>query len=335
MNLLSIVIVSYKSRDLLLQCIGSIYAETSDNIFEIIIVDNDSRDDSRAAVMHAYPAIRWVQLTYNAGFARANNEGIRQSPGSTVLLLNADTLITGRAIEKCFQMLAASAYVAAGIQLLNEDGSEQISGLFDMRGGLNYLLPLPYLGRLVRNLGRMLKVDKPHLTQQNAITEVDWINGAFLMVKKPAIEAAGLMDEDFFLYAEEAEWCGRLRKTGRLCVFGSITSTHLEGGIVNEQTGSSSKTKHFLFDRKGLQIMLSNFVRIRKQFGAGWFLFVLFFYLLEIIVYPVGILIGKLFGKKHADDSLTSYRGYCRNMLLILRHTGIILRNRPHFYKVL
>jgi glycosyltransferase involved in cell wall biosynthesis len=301
----------------------------------MIIVDNDSGDNSEQAVRQAFPGVKWIGLPYNAGFARANNEGIRAAEGNAILLLNADTLIEGRAIEKCYSALISSSYMAAGIQLLNADRSPQISGLYDVKGGMNYLLPLPYLGNLVRSLGSWFRIGKPHAGDSGSLTEVDWINGAFLMAKREAIEKAGLMDEDFFLYAEEAEWCSRLRQTGPLCIFGFISSVHLEGETVNSVTGSSSKKDHNLSDRKGLQIMLSNFVRIRKQYGGSWFLLILFFYILEIPVYFAGLLLGKLIGKEDPGDNFQYFRGYCRNVAIIIKHSGIILRNEPHFYKVL
>jgi GT2 family glycosyltransferase len=117
------------------------------------VVDNASGDDSRERIIGAYPDARWVQMDYNAGFARANNAGIRLSSGRIVLLLNSDTLIEERAIEGCCRELAASSYVAGGVQLLNADRTPQISGNYFMRGGLNYLLPLPYLGGLIKKAG--------------------------------------------------------------------------------------------------------------------------------------------------------------------------------------
>ncbi len=331
MNLLTIIIVHYKSRDLLLNCLQTVFDQTDPAGFEVIVVDNDSKDDSRAVVLGKFPVVRWIDMDYNAGFARANNAGIRAAKGDTVLLLNADTLILEHAIDQCHQALLSSDFAAAGIQLLNEDGSPQISGLFDMKGGLNYLLPLPLLGKLVKGLGRLAGIAKPHATETGALLRVDWINGAFLMVKKEAIRQAGMLDPDFFLYAEEAEWCGRLRKTGALCIFGTIHSVHLEGETVNAAFGTSSKVHHNLSDKKGLQIMLSNFLRIRKQFGKGWFLLILVFYTAELPLY----LIAALFSRRDSVYSMSSFRGYYHNLKILLGYTRRIYRNRPHFYKVL
>ncbi len=171
------------------------------------------------------------------------------------------------------------------------------------------------------------------LPDANGIVEVDWINGAFLMVKKEAIDKAGLMDEDFFLYAEEAEWCSRLKKIGKLCIYGDINIIHLQGEISNETFASSGKGYFNLFDRKGLQIMLSNLVRIRKQFGITWFLFILFIYVLEIPIFFIGVVFSIIiFSKKY---SFLQVKNYAMNILSVLKLTPTILRNQPHFYKVL
>jgi len=330
--LLSIIIVNYKSAGLILDCLRSLYAMPGEYPFEVLVVDNASGDDSQQLVTTAFPGVHWLNFNYNAGFARANNEGIRQAAGDTVLLLNGDTLPDAPTILSCYRRLLESGYIAAGVQLLNPDGSPQVSGMYVMKGGLNYLLPLPYLGSLIRAAGQAVKVKAPHVRGADvaggAAVEVDWINGAFLMVRKDAIEKAGLLDEDFFLYAEEAEWCSRLKKTGPLCIFGDLNIVHLQGETANQEFGSTGKGYYNLYDRKGLQIMLSNFVRIRKQFGTGWFLVQLLFYLADIPVFFTGLAFSRRY-------SFAQFRHYCKNIGVILRLSPTIIGNKPYFYKVL
>ncbi len=213
---LSIIIINYKCGQLIINCIQSIYDQSSTLSYDIIVVDNHSEDNSREIITGKFPLVVWIDMKYNSGFARANNEGIRKSEGKTVLLLNPDTVIENNAIEKCYQLLNNSEFVACGIQLLNGDRTPQISGNYVMKGGLNYLLPLPFLGEILKLPATIFKVKKPHVPDAKGTVEVDWINGAFLMVKKSAINQAGLMDEDFFLYAEEAEWCSRLKKNRKI-----------------------------------------------------------------------------------------------------------------------
>jgi GT2 family glycosyltransferase len=334
-NELSIIIINYKSAQLVVDCLRTVFAETKKISFEVIVIDNDSKDNSKEIILSAYPQVRWIDMYYNAGFARANNEGIRQSDGDIVLLLNPDTLIKNNAIEKCRELIAASEYVACGAQLINKDSSPQISGNYFMKGGLNYLLPLPFFGNLVKWTGNLFHVKKPNVPDSDSTIEVDWINGAFLMVKKTAIEKAGLLDEDFFLYAEEAEWCSRLNKVGKLCIFGSLKVVHLQGETAVSAFGSADKSYYNLFDRKGLQIMLSNLVRIRKQFGIMWFLIILLFYIVDIPVFFVGLFLAKIFFGKNTKYSFVQFMGYCRNMIAIIKITPTIFRNKPYFYKVL
>jgi GT2 family glycosyltransferase len=332
---LSIIIVNYKSAQLIIDCLNLIYTEVKERGFEIIIVDNASGDDSEHRLLSAFPRVVWIQMGYNSGFARANNEGIRHSHGDAVLLLNGDTLPDPNAIIECYRRLVCSAYIGAGVQLLNSDGSPQISGNYFMKGGLNYLLALPYLGKVIRRLGEWLKVKKPHVPDACDTVEVDWINGAFLMVKKSPIDTTGLLDEDFFLYAEEPEWCWRLKKSGRLCIFGDLKIVHLQGETANQTFGSEGKGYYNLFDRKGLQIMLSNFVRIRKQFGIGWFLVQLLFYMLEIPVFGSGILFSRMTAKRNVRYSWAQFRQYCKNVGFVIGKSTIIISNKPYFYKVL
>ena len=263
----------------------SIYDQNSGINFEIIVVDNHSQDGSEQIIKSSYPEITWIEMGYNSGFARANNKGIKVSKGKVVLLLNSDTIIKDNAIEKCLNCFYLSTYVACGVQLLNSDGTPQISGNYAMKGGLNYLLPLPFLGNFLKSVANIFGVKKPNIPDASGVVEVDWINGAFLMVKKDAIEKAGLLDEDFFLYAEEAEWCSRLKRIGKLCIYGNVNVIHLQGETSNETFNSSGKGYMNLFDRKGRQIMISNLVRIRKEFGAIWFMIILAFYFLEIPVF--------------------------------------------------
>ena len=330
---LSIIIVNYKTPGLLLDCLATMHKDAVAAEFEIIVVDNCSGDESQALVSGAFPRVVWVQMEYNAGFSRANNAGIRRASGDTMLLLNTDTLPPGAVIGECYRRLRLSGYIACGVQLLNEDGTPQISGNFVMKGGLNYLLPLPYGGAIIRNMGRLAGVDKPHVPGKGGIVEVDWINGAFLMVKRDAIDQAGMMDEDFFLYAEESEWCGRLKKAGPICLYGDLEVVHLQGVTAGELYGSKARGYVNLFDRKGLQVMLSNFVRIRKQFGTGWFIIQLLFYIADVPLFFLGMLFSYLAGRR--SYSWRQFGQFCANVAFIVGKSPVILRNKPYFYKVI
>ena len=335
MGLLSIIVINYQSSHLIHDCLNSLYRETRKTNFEIIIVDNHSEDGSRERLTQAFPNIIWIQMNDNAGFARANNQGIRHAKGDTILLLNPDTIIEGAAIDECYEQFISSPYIACSVQLLNPDRSPQITGNYFMTGGLNCLLPLPYLGSFLGGTAKFLGIKSPNIPDAIRPVEVDWVNGAFLMVKKHAFDKAGLMDEDFFLYAEEAEWCYRLRQTGKICLFGNIHILHLQGETANQVFGSAGKGYYNLFNRKGLQIMVSNFVRIRKQYGIFWFLLNLMVYTIEIPVFLIGILLSKLLFGRKAKYSFSQLIQFTGNLVTIWGLIFTIIRNRPHFYKVL
>jgi hypothetical protein len=143
------------------------------------------------------------------------------------------------------------------------------------------------------------------------------------------------MDEDFFLYAEEIEWCSRLRRLGKLALYGQFHVVHIQGATANESFGSSGKGYYNLYDRKGLQILLSNFVRIRKQFGVGWFLGHVSFYVLEIPVFLFGLLVSRIGSGGRPGYSFRQFRQYCGNVGFIIGKSLTIIRNKPYFYKVL
>ena len=332
---LSIIIVNFKSPELTVDCLATVYGQTRTIDFEVILVDNNSADNSRELICESYPEVQWIAMDYNAGFARANNAGIRRARGEVILLLNSDTLNVNSAIENCFLKFIDSTYVACGVQLLNTDGTPQISGNYVMKGGLNHLLPLPYVGKLIRWAGNLFSVRKPNVPDASDEVKVDWINGAFLMVRKSAIDRAGVLDEDFFLYAEEAEWCSRLRKVGEMCIYGQFKVVHLQGASADKTFQSRQKGYQNLYDRKGMQIMLSNLVRVRKEFGVSWFLFQLLMFTATIPLFFVLGFLENLFTLRNPFRDLLLAVGFTKNVMKVWSLSGTIIRNRPFFYKVL
>lgn len=332
--MLSIIIVNYKSEQHLINCLNSIFKQTSNIDFEVMVVDNSTSGIDAMRALAAFPLVRRIPMNYNAGFARANNEGIRQAVGEIILLLNPDTLVEDNAIEKVYVDFLNSSCIACGVQLLNPDHTKQISGNYAMKGGLNYLLPLPYTGWLVKKLGELFKVKKPHVEDAKGVVEVDWINGAFLMVKKSAFQIAGLMDEDFFLYAEEAEWCSRLKKAGTLCIFGKYHVVHLQGESANEAFGSAGKGYYNLYDNKGRQLLVSNLVRIRKQFGIGWFFFHLVAATFTIPVFFIVGFVHRLFTLRNPFSHFSQAGNFASNVFYVWRLVPVIISRKPYFYKV-
>lgn len=326
--MLSIIIVNYKTPQLTLNCIASVVKEESFSDYEIIVVDNDSNDGLEALLEKRFPAVKFIQMGYNSGFARANNKGIRAAAGDCYLLLNSDTVTLKDTITRCYKDFKQLEHVACGVQLLYADGSPQTSGYFIKKGGLNFILQLPFFGRILKKAGEMAGAKKPGISLADVRVEVDWINGAFLMVKKEAVEKAGLLDEDFFLYSEEVEWCSRLHKQGTLCIYGDYKLIHLCGESAMSTFNSDDRSYSNIYDRKGLQIMLSSFVRIRKEFGVHWFLVNLVVFIAEIpFLFFLSIFSGKF--------NFKLFKGYCKNVFTVISKSYTIIRNQPYFYKVL
>ena len=332
---LSIIIINYKSAHHILTCIESIYKETHKHSFEIIVVDNDSGDDSEDKIRNSYPAIKWFQSGYNAGFARANNIGIRAASGEDILILNGDTIILESALDKTIDHFKKKKdAVACGVQLLNPDENHQISGAYFKKGGLNLLLPLPYLGRLVRYLGQKLKTKIPSVKSVSSEQEVDWIVGAFIMVKKSVLEKSGLFDEDFFMYAEEIEWCSRLRKQGKLYLFQEPKVIHIGGGTSDNYYDTDNDNSNNLWSKKARQIIISRLLQIRKQFGIFYYVIIVCFFIIEIPIFAIGLLLEKIFSRRTAKYTWENVSGFITNTGYILKYFLKILVNKPFFYKV-
>src|SRR3954466_7017008 len=109
---LSIIIVNYRSAHLILDCLESIYRFNETFSFEVVVADNSNEDGEKETVLQRFPQVRWIHMNDNAGFARANNTGMKSATGDVFLLLNPDTLAVDNSIEKCFEVLQASTYVA-------------------------------------------------------------------------------------------------------------------------------------------------------------------------------------------------------------------------------
>jgi GT2 family glycosyltransferase len=333
---LSIIIVNYKTPTLVIDCLETVYGQTHGCRFEVIVVDNHSEDESRQRITGRFPQVTWIQLGNNSGFARGNNAGIRAATGRYILLLNGDTLIKEDALSATVALMDAHANVAAcGVQLLNADGTYQMSGAHMKKGGLNTLLPIPYLGSWVRGLGRWIKTTVPSVSAVPDQLEVGWISGAFLCVRKSILEKSGLLDEDFFMYAEEIEWCARLGKQGPLYLFGKPQVIHLGGGtsseVYNVQGWDNSRD---LWSRKAKQIMVSSLLRVRKQFGVFWFFVILGAYTFGIPVFAIGLFFEKTFRGPRSRYTWPQWRGYARNTGAMWSYFFKMLTNKPYFYKV-
>jgi GT2 family glycosyltransferase len=209
----SVIIVSWNTRGLLEDCLRSVYEETRSIECEVIVVDNGSSDGSVEMVRRRFPQATLVANRINRGFAAANNQGMAAAVGRYFLLLNSDTKILDRAIEKtvAFADLHPDAAVT-GCRVLNPDRSLQPT-CFMFPSLLNWLLLSSYLPRVFpRN--RFFGREQMTWWQRNDAREVDVVTGCFMLVRRDAIAQVGTMDERFFMYAEETDWCYRMSRAG-------------------------------------------------------------------------------------------------------------------------
>lgn len=224
---LSIVIVSYNTRELLRAGLESVQATVRGLRYETIVVDNGSTDGSRDLVATDFPTVTLIRNNENGGFATASNQGIRRSIGRYLLLLNSDAVLLDDAAQRMVAFMDAHPGAGAvGGQLRNPDGSFQNShgrfpGLLDETC---LLLGLP--DRL--RPGGYPTYPESHSNERR---QVDWVSGALLMVRRQAADEIGLLDEDFFMYAEEMDWCYRLQQGGwPVYYLPDARATHWGGG---------------------------------------------------------------------------------------------------------
>jgi GT2 family glycosyltransferase len=214
---LSIIVVSFNARTDLERCLESLHAAPPALPHEIVVVDNGSSDGSAEAAGH-WPQARVIQNHSNLGFARANNIGIRASSGTTVLLLNSDTIVPAGAIERLVAELEQEPGVAVvGPRLVDGHGRAELS-FGRMIGPLNELRQ--------KRLARSAAVEA--LTRRRQYP--DWVSGACLLVRRADADAVGGLDERYFMYAEDVDFCAAIRALGRRILFvPDVEVIHLRG----------------------------------------------------------------------------------------------------------
>lgn len=211
---LSIIIISFNTKELTLDCLKSIYATAVDLNPEVIVIDNASTDSSAPAITTQFPQVKLIKNSRNLGFTKANNQGIKAGRGDYVMLLNSDTIVSPGAIQALIDFMDYHPRVGiAAPQLLNPDGSIQPNGGF--------------LPRLSNIIAWMLFIDDlpfvspwfwsyqlRYLPKFSRTREMGWLQGAALVLRRQTLEEIGPLDENIFMYAEDVEICYRARKSG-------------------------------------------------------------------------------------------------------------------------
>jgi len=207
---LSIIIVNWNHKDLLKDCLDSIFKTHKENQFEIIVVDNHSADDSAAFIKEKYPEIVLIENHENLGFARANNQAIKIARGEYFLLLNNDTLIRNtHCFDRMLNYMEANREVGVlGCKLLYPDGTIQSEGESFPSVWKTFKTQILFVKTLQR-------ITEGGLTNRT-FKQVDYVCGACLMTRKTLFDEVGLLKEKYFMYGEDVEFCYRVKRTGNI-----------------------------------------------------------------------------------------------------------------------
>ena len=255
----SIVIVNWNTKELLRDCVDSIRHETR-CAHEVLVVDNASHDGSAELIKQHFPTVGLIANDSNRGFAAANNQALRRARGRYVLLLNPDTVILDGAIDRMIDWFDRHPDVGcAGCQVMLSGTEIQLTcfsdptplTLFVEESGLPRLLPHSSV------LGR----PRYSWWDRKSEMDVDVVSGMFMLIPRSVLDEVGLLDESFFVYAEEADLCRRIRKSGLRCVFTPVARIlHVDGG---------HKSSDQISVRMHVQLQKSLLIYSAKHFGLA------------------------------------------------------------------
>lgn len=241
---LSIIIVSWNTKDLLSQCIESIKAQTKRTSFKIIVVDNCSTDGSPEMVEESFPDITLIKNQLNKGFGKANNQGLAKARGKYILFLNSDIVVGENCLDEMFGFMEQNPEVAASsCKLTFPDGTLQHScrrfprfkTFFLMLLGLRYLFPE------MKTFREYLMLDWDHADAK----EVDQIMGSFMFMRKDVLDQVGSFDERYWMYFEEVDLCLRIKKAGwKIVHIPYVSAVHFLSKSA-EQWGEAKRTIEF------------------------------------------------------------------------------------------
>ncbi len=235
---LSIVIVNWNTRHVIVDCLESVFANLGTLSGEVIVIDNASTDGSAQTIAGEFPQVRLIANDTNRGFAAANNQGMRIARGAYVLLLNPDTVVLDGAFDKTLAYARRHPDIGVlGCQVMESAQAVQRT-CFRFPSPLNTLMwvsgALAWFPRS-RIAGRAAYGPWDRRDER----EVEVVSGMFMLVRREAIEQVGLMDEAYFVFAEEADWCYRFRSAGWRCVFAPVGRiVHVDGGSKSTEQAS-------------------------------------------------------------------------------------------------
>lgn len=269
----SIVIASYDTRDLLADCLESIRASEDAGACEVFVVDNGSTDGSAEMVAGQFPEVRLIRNDENLGFSRANNLALPRTSGRYVLLLNPDTRLRPNTLRDMTRLMDDRPDVGiAGVKLRKQDGE------IDRACRRGFPTPANALGKLT-GLDRVFPGSKTlggyNLTWKNpdGEYEVDAVVGAFMFIRREVVDAVGMLDESFFMFGEDLDWCYRVKlEDWKVLYVGSQEILHVKGASTRRNPAAMNAHFHramLIFHKKHLDHRYPFFVNWLVSLGIG------------------------------------------------------------------
>ena len=259
---LTISVVTHNTRDLLKTCLGSIYQKAERIRFEVLVVDNGSTDGTMEMIQKEFPQVKLIENQKNLGFARANNQAIKRGKGRYFLLFNPDSIFKNGSLNETIKFMDRHPEVGIlGCKILNSDGTIQESNasfpnlfteflrVFQLKKIIASVKLRKKIGqKLGRLLGSTIREYFRVYWDSERVRGVDWVTGACLIVKRKAIEDVGLLDENFFMYYEDADWCYRMHHKGwRVYYYPFFEIVHCAG-----KTGTGFSQRVFFERQKSM-----------------------------------------------------------------------------------
>lgn len=270
---LSIIIVNYNTKLLTLKCIESIYISKLNFRFEIFVVDNNSSDDSVRAIKETFPNVEVIENRDNVGFSKANNQAMKVSRGRYILLLNSDTIVHETTISAIIQFMDDHQDAGAtGCTVVLPDGSLDKAC---HRGFPTPAASLYYMTGLAKKFPENPKYNSYHKSylNMNETHEIDCLVGAFMMVRRETIDQIGLLDEEFFMYGEDIDWCYRIKEVGwKIYYFPQVSIVHYKGASSKKKPTKIVYEFHramYVFHKKHFAKKYHVFINCAVYIGIG------------------------------------------------------------------
>jgi GT2 family glycosyltransferase len=273
---LSVIIVNYNTFNLTQDAINSIFRSTLKHTYEIYVVDNNSKDSDKYRLKKEYqdnPLIHLIFNDDNLGFSKANNIAMKECSGNYILLLNSDTIVKEDCIDSCLDYISAQDNIGAlGCKLLLGDGTLDHAckrGFPTPSASVFYFLKFDKLFNTSKKFGAYTMA----YLDDNSVGEVDALTGAFMLLPRTVIDNVGMLDEEFFMYGEDIDWCFRIKEAGyKIIYYPKAITIHLKGQSSKQKRGKTIYEFH-----RAMRLFYSKHYKSHYSFIVTWFLYLVIF----------------------------------------------------------